>query len=76
MEEKARENRLRRKGGRLGIIIKKSRARNWSIDNRGGYMLIDAETNCVIDGSKFELDLDGVESGLDSLEKKYIAEGK
>ena len=40
--------------------MRKSRA-DISIDNFGGYMIVDVKTNAVIAGSRFNLDLDDVE---------------
>ena len=73
---KVRENRLRRKAARLEIVISKSRGKLWGIDNQLGYMLIDPSTNAVIDGGKYDLDLDEVEKFLDDYEKRLIEESK
>jgi hypothetical protein len=49
------EQRARRAAKRIGLIAKKSRWRAGSIDNRGGFMLIDPYTNGVVSGSRFDL---------------------
>lgn len=58
-----RERRLRKKASRIGYQLKKSRA-SISLGNFGDFMLVDAYTNCVILGSRFDLTLDGVEEWL------------
>jgi hypothetical protein len=55
---KKREISLRRKAGRLGYSVRRSR-RQLPVDNNGGYMLVDIESNSVAAGSRFELSLDG-----------------
>jgi hypothetical protein len=62
-QKKSREISLRRKAGRLGYSVRRSR---WqlSVDNDGGYMLVDSESNSVAAGSRFELSLDDVEAFL------------
>lgn len=59
--EKVHENRLRRKANKLGLRIEKSRIRNANFCNQGGYRLIDANTNTLIDGLWYELTLADVE---------------
>jgi hypothetical protein len=62
--EKVRENYNRRWAKRLGLSLKKSRARHFSVDNWGGYMLIDQNKNIIYYGEKFDLDLGQVEKLL------------
>ncbi len=69
MGGKVRENYLRRKAARLGLSLKKSRAKKIHIDNFGGYMIIDPYTNAVVQGSRFELDLEDVAEFLDEYEQ-------
>jgi hypothetical protein len=64
MSEKARESRARRLANRQGYFIKKSRVRNWNINNQQGYMIVDAYINGVVAGSQFDLSLDEVENFL------------
>jgi hypothetical protein len=56
-----RESRLRRALARQGMILRKSRSRTWTIDNHQGYMIVDADLNAIIAGSRFDLSLDDVE---------------
>jgi hypothetical protein len=67
--DKVRENRLRRWAKRLGMMLRRSRVRRIHIDNLGGYMLVDISRNFVVDGSRFELELDDVEASLTRLEQ-------
>lgn len=60
MSEKTIEQRNRRALKKNGYILHKSRAKNWSIDNQLGYMIVDASTNLVIRGNRFDLTLDDV----------------
>ena len=62
--DKVRENRARRWANRHGLILRKSRAQMLSVDNLGGYMLVDAQLNAVVAGSRFDLGLADVEAIL------------
>ncbi len=53
------DSRVRRAAKRIGLAAIKSR-RQRSLDNFGGYMLIDAQRNWVVAGSRFELTADEV----------------
>jgi len=57
---KTKENRIRRALAKRGYLLKKSRAAE-SIDNLGGYMIVDANQNAVVAGERFNLSLDDVE---------------
>ena len=70
--EKARENRLRRKAVRFGLILTKSLVRSWSINNHLGYKILNADTNEVKWGEKYELSLDDVEKLLDEYFEKEL----
>jgi hypothetical protein len=59
--EAAREQRVRRSLKRIGYRLHKSRCRLGSIDNFGGYRIIDSDTNFVVLGVRYELTLDDVE---------------
>jgi len=61
--EKVRENKARRQAKRQGLILIKSRARNWNCDNYQGYRIIDMY-NCIQAGEKFDLTLEKVEEYL------------
>jgi hypothetical protein len=60
----AREARLRRSAKRLGYALKRSSWRRGSIDNLGGFQIIDPYRNWIVGGERFNLDLDGVEAWL------------
>ena len=53
---------LRRMAYRNGCYLVKSRKRNWSFDDQGGYMIVDLYGGYVIRGSRFELDAEDVYS--------------
>jgi len=59
LQEPALDARARRAAKRIGMMARKSR-RQISLDNLGGFMLIDPRMNIVIDGSRFELSADDV----------------
>lgn len=50
------EGAIRARAKRRGYRLLKSR-RGISLDNFGGYMLVDVETNGVVLGSRFDADL-------------------
>jgi hypothetical protein len=68
-DEKVRENLSRRHAKRLDLVLIKSRARRWSVNNRQGYQIIDTH-NRILVGEKLDLDLAQVEKFLDSHEAK------
>ena len=72
--EKTRENRLRRQAKRLGLAIKKSRAREIHLDDHGGYRIIDLYRNRLVHGQRFELELDDVAAYLAEVEENLKAE--
>ena len=49
------EHRARRIAMKAGLMAKKSRWRFGSIDNRGGFMLLNPDRNAVIAGERFDL---------------------
>ena len=57
---KNREQQLRRALYKAGYQLHKSR-KAFSADNLGGYMIVDYYINGIVSGSRFELDLEGVE---------------
>jgi len=68
MDEKVRESRARRELQKDGFILRKSRIRNTNCDDYGGYRIVNAYTNGVEVGERFDLDLDDVEkfaNGID-----------
>ena len=62
INNKTRENRLRRQLSRLGYTLHKSRIRNTNLDNFGGYMIVDSYYNAIVAGERFDLDIDDVEN--------------
>ena len=68
---KARENKVRRQLARLGYQLKKSRTdgcvyrdgifQGYHTHDRGGYMIVNIEYNCVKAGADFNLTLEDVE---------------
>ena len=64
INQKAIEQRLRRKLQAQGYVLHKSRKAE-SIDNFGGYMICDMYTSFIVRGSRFELDLDDVAQFVD-----------
>ncbi len=45
----------RRAAKRVGLQARKSRSRTISLDNYGGFMLVDPMRNCVVAGERFDL---------------------
>jgi hypothetical protein len=62
--ERRREDRARHLAWRQGYLLRKSRIREVNLDNLGGYMLIDANMNCIVAGSRWDLSLEEVEDWL------------
>ena len=58
--EKRLEAQARRLARRAGYIARKSNWRRDSIDNFGGFMLVDVETGGAIAGSRFDLTAEAV----------------
>lgn len=54
-DEKSLDQRARRAAKRVGLSATKSRWRCDSIDNHGGFMLVDPYRNAVVDGARFDL---------------------
>ena len=54
------ENRARRAAKRVGLVATKSRARLGSVDNNGGFMLVNAHSNFVEAGVRFDLSAEDV----------------
>jgi hypothetical protein len=74
--EKVREIKLRRWASRLGLVLHKSRARKWSIDNYQKYMIVNPYTNIIVAGQRYDLTLDAVEAFLQDDEKEKKAASK
>jgi hypothetical protein len=79
MHPRSRENRLRCAARRLGLRLKKSRARDPHDVTFGGYMLVYLERNAIAyaaaghKGYGYSLSLDGVEAFLKRREKRATA---
>lgn len=68
---KTRENRVRRQLARQGLRLQKSRTngsvyvngvyQGENVDDRGGYRIVDASTNAVVTGERFDMSLEDVE---------------
>jgi len=56
----ALDQRTRRAAKRAGLVARKTRRRAGTVDNWGGYQLIDARHNFVVDGSRFDLSAEEV----------------
>jgi hypothetical protein len=59
---------LRRRAGKIGLRVEKSRLRSVTARNLGGYQVIDIQRNLVIDGARYELELADVEACIERLE--------
>jgi hypothetical protein len=57
---KAEDQRARRAAARVGLRAKKTRWRANSIDNFGGFALVDPGANLVVAGSRFDMTAEAV----------------
>lgn len=55
-EARCLDGRARRAAKRAGLVARKSRRHLGSIDNFGGYCLLDPFTNCIVAGGRYDLD--------------------
>lgn len=62
-QERNQERRLRARAARRGYVLKKSR-RAISIDNHGDFMVVDADRNAIVLGSRFDATLDDIHTFL------------
>jgi hypothetical protein len=60
----ATDSRLRRLAQRHRYVLRRSRWRRYSIDNLGGYMIVDPETNFCVAGERYDLEPGFVEAWL------------
>ena len=60
MSEAAMDHRARRAAKRVGLIARKSRWRADSIDNHGGFTLIEPDGNYSVAGHRFDLSPEAV----------------
>ena len=58
--ESALEARARRAAQKIGLVARKSRWRLGSVDNDGGFMLVDPSTNFAVAGYRFDLSAEAV----------------
>src|SRR2546423_11293348 len=58
------ERRLRRLAAHQGLALQKSRSRNFTVDNYGGYRIVDSYRNWLVAGDRFDPTLDDVEGFL------------
>jgi hypothetical protein len=68
-DQKVRENRLRRKLGRMGYVLTKSRARDPDALTYGGYQIVDGQSGALVAGwgnaeRGYALDLDDAEAWI------------
>jgi hypothetical protein len=61
MKNEMSEQAMRRQLTKMGYALKKSRVRNISADNQGGYMIVQVDSGAVCAGSKYDLELKDVE---------------
>ena len=54
------ESRARRAAKRIGSIATKSRWRSGSVDNLGGFMLVEPQGNYVVAGGRFDMSAEEV----------------
>jgi hypothetical protein len=54
------ERGLRADARRQGLALRKDRARTWSLDHRGGYMVVNPGGNRIIAGEHYDMTLDDV----------------
>jgi hypothetical protein len=71
---KVHENKLRRLAARLGLRLHRSRARVVHLNDRGGWQLVEASTNTVVEGDRFDLTGEQVEMLLMNREAKLAHE--
>jgi hypothetical protein len=60
LADQALDARARRAARRVGLMARKSRWRAGTVDNLGGFMLIDPYINAMVDGSRFDMSAEEV----------------
>jgi len=70
--EKSTENFYRRKAKRLGLMLRRSRAKSIHINDLGGYMILDAGTNFVIAGERWSFEIGDVQEYLEWYEGELL----
>lgn len=64
---KANENYYRRLARRLNLLLEKSRARNWAVDNRQGWRIKDTKNDAIIAGYKWDLSIEEAAEVLEDI---------
>ncbi|MGO8918490.1 MAG: hypothetical protein ACLQJR_21530 [Stellaceae bacterium] len=54
------DSRARRLARNVGLVAHKSRLRRDSVDNHGGYMLVELNGNTVVAGARYDLSVEQV----------------
>ena len=54
------DHRARRAAKRVGLVARKSRRRSRTIDNHGGFQLIEPLSNAVVRGERFDMSAEDV----------------
>ncbi|KRB13952.1 hypothetical protein ASD99_14880 [Mesorhizobium sp. Root695] len=67
MHDQNREARIKRRAANLGYRIVKSNWRRDTIDNHGDYMIVENDRNICVDGQRYDLSIEYVESWLDDM---------
>jgi hypothetical protein len=67
---KTYENYHRRQAKRLDLLLEKSYARKWYVNNQQGWRIIDPSTNTILAGEKYELTIEEAAKFLDEYEAK------
>jgi len=60
LTEASLDSRARRAAKRVGLIARKSHQRVVTIDNFGGFCLVDPYQNYIVAGEKYQLDAEAV----------------
>jgi hypothetical protein len=58
--ERAMEARARRAARSAGYVARKSRWRRDSLDNQGGFMIVDPDTSFLVAGARYDLSAEQV----------------
>jgi hypothetical protein len=67
---KTYENYHRRQAKRLNLLLEKSYARKWYVNNQQGWRIIDPNSNTILAGEKYELTIEEAAKFLDEYEIK------
>lgn len=61
-EIKQREDKVRRQLAAQGFTLRKSRTSTYSVNNQGGYMIVDMQFNRIEAGERYDMSLEEVEA--------------